>query len=558
MSNVRNRPCWIPTRPTLKRAPHLKALAALATAIALLLPMGPVASESLRNLTRGDHVVESALMVGHPQLDSGAYYAVHGVSAEAGDFVHLVVSSIAFDTWLMVSGPDGFRLENDDRSPYSTDSELRFQAPATGFYRIVVTSFAPGMVGPWRMDIWHRRDGEVVPSIAVVPGTAVVTIPTGGHGSPISATAVPEGATVHEGELLPGTEQLSSGEFINRYPYEAQAGDAAVVTLTSSAFDTYLLVTGPNGFQEDNDDAPGMGTNSRLELHFPEAGTYWIGVTSYAPGETGAYRLQITPGSAALERRRGRIFAVAAGVAHYPHSSDLRGTDDDAVKLFEALRRTGLLAPESTLLVNHQVTREGLDTVARRVASAAGPDDVFLFFFSGHGNQVPARSTDELNGYDETIEAVDGPILDDEVAAWFDLSEARLSIIVLDSCFAGGFARDVISGPGRMGIFSSEEDVLSMVADRFEAGGYLSHFLQEALLGAADREPRDGVITVGELIHYLRDRWASDGPQRRVDTGDGARTYQHLVIERGGVSIRDVVLYDLPADTTERAEGVLH
>ncbi|NIR99882.1 MAG: hypothetical protein GWN99_02225, partial [Gemmatimonadetes bacterium] len=53
--------------------------------------------------------------------------------------------------------------------------------------------------------------------------------------------------------------------------------------------------------------------------------------------------------------------------------------------------------------------------------------------------------------------------------------------VVLDACFSGGFAKDVISAPGRMGLFSSEEDVTSSVAAKFRAGGYLAVFLADAV-----------------------------------------------------------------------------
>ena len=97
---------------------------------------------------------------------------------------------------------------------------------------------------------------------------------------------------------------------------------------------------------------------------------------------------------------------------------------------------------------------------------------MFLFFYSGHGAYVEGRR--ELDGRDETLYVSDGHITDDQVSVWFDSVNARLGVIALDSCFSGGFARDVISAPGRMGIFSSEEDVTSNVAERFQAGGYLS------------------------------------------------------------------------------------
>jgi len=58
-------------------------------------------------------------------------------------------------------------------------------------------------------------------------------------------------------------------------------------------FDTYLILRAPSGRQRDNDDAPGMGTDSMLDQTLDETGTYRVMVTSYQPGTTGSYTLTV-------------------------------------------------------------------------------------------------------------------------------------------------------------------------------------------------------------------------------------------------------------------------
>ncbi len=118
---------------------------------------------------------------------------------------------------------------------------------------------------------------------------------------------------------------------------------------------------------------------------------------------------------------------------------------------------------------------------------------------------------------------------------------ARMSLIVLDSCFAGGFSRNVVVRPGVVGLFSSEEDLTSQVAGKFEAGGYLSHFLRTGLSGEANLDG-DDMITAGELTTYLRRKFAADVQDVASETMDGQRSYQNLVVERGGVQVDDVVM----------------
>ena len=193
------------------------------------------------------------------------------------------------------------------------------------------------------------------------------------------------------------------------------------------------------------------------------------------------------------------------------------------------------------LLTNAQATRASVTSAIQRVAAQAGPDDVFLFFFSGHGVQHPTTSDRELDGQSEHLVLRDGEISDVELARMLGNVRARLSLVVLDACFSGGFAREVVNRPGVMGVFSSEEDLTSMVADRFQAGGYLSHFLRTGLAGRAD-ENGDRLVTAGELATYLRRQFRSEVHGVEAETSDGQRNYQNLVIDRGGVQVDDVVI----------------
>lgn len=94
-----------------------------------------------------------------------------------------------------------------------------------------------------------------------------------------------------------------------------------------------------------------------------------------------------------------------------------------------------------------------------------------------------------------------------------------------------------------MGLFSSEEDVTSQVAFKFQAGGYLSVFFDEAIReGYADK---DGEVTAIELSQYLHGRYRADvkssGTTSYVRTSGPQSAYQHLVVDRGGVGPYNVL-----------------
>ncbi|HEX8470308.1 MAG TPA: caspase family protein, partial [Brevundimonas sp.] len=248
---------------------------------------------------------------------------------------------------------------------------------------------------------------------------------------------------------------------------------------------------------------------------------------------------------------------IMVGVSDYGDDDmNLPYTDEDASKLAETLRREGVLNPSSVTLTNAQATVAGVRQAFQRVAQQAGPNDMFLFFFSGHGDQTEGNVSDvsafEPDGRTESIVLRDGEISDFEMARLFGTLRTRLSLLVLDSCYSGGFARNVVDRPGVMGLFSSEEDLTSAVADKFEAGGYLAHFLRTGLSGDADGDG-DAMVTAGELTTYLRRQFTNQVENVEAETSEGQRNYQNLVIDRGGVQIDDVILR---LGTTNQARGV--
>ena len=199
-------------------------------------------------------------------------------------------------------------------------------------------------------------------------------------------------------------------------------------------------------------------------------------------------------------------------------------------------------------LVDRQATRANVVRALEEVSRTAGPDDLFVFFFSGHGDRTDrsSRQAADPDGLDETITLYDDDITDDEMNRLLAPIRARV-LFALDSCFAGGFSKDVISSPRRMGLFSSEEDVTSGVADKFRAGGYLSKFLFDGIAEQRADKDKDGAITAIELSQYLHDRYRADVKSSKAVTDNFVSTsgrdtgYQHLVVDRGSIAPFEVL-----------------
>ena len=464
------------------------------------------------------------------QRRSGKFEDVYMMDGHRGQRVQLDLSSDAFDSYLVVTGPEGFNLANDDQDGADTlNSRIILQFPTDGAYRISATTFRSGETGAYRLQ-------------ASAPAANVAVT------APVAALPIAIGAAIN-GRLAQGDGRRSDGSFEDRYRFHASRGQRVTIALGSDKMDVVLRLARPDGTEDVSDDThlPNgeTSTDSRLDTVLAEDGDYVITATSYRANQSGDYHLTLAP-SPGHPRQIGvpggaRVIALLVGVSEYGgRINDLPNTDDDAQQLYNSLRTAGLLHPASIVLTNAEATTKNVRDAFARAAAAAGPNDTFLFFFSGHGDQVDVRaSAAELDGRSETIELRDAAMSDAELAPLFASVHGRLAIVALDSCFSGGF-RNLISRPNVMGLFSSEEDLTSLVASQFKAGGFLAYFLREGLTGAAD-DDGDHIVTAGELSTYVRRRFRREG-DIPATTREDENNYQNILVERGGLQIEDVVV----------------
>ncbi|MEC7520774.1 MAG: caspase family protein [Myxococcota bacterium] len=495
--------------------------------------------------------IEGSLAEGDTTLQSGEYMDEHTFEWPAGSRVHLEAQSDDFDTYLIVHPPSGAQRDNDDMVPGQTlNAGMDLQVEQGGRYRVVVTSYRPGETGRYAL-VLRGAPSTGTGSAPQANGSGATATPTPTPTPTPTATPTPAGARTETGTLAQGDRTLQSGELADTFTMSFTPQSAVQIRLESSDFDTYLIVRSPSGHQEDNDDlTPGQSLNSGLDIPVAEPGDYTITVTSYRPGETGSYRLVVTEGQsvvapppstgpAAAPGETGRVWGLFAGITDYPGSvNDLPECANDARKLAEAVRNQGNMpSGQEFLLTDGQATTANLRQAMQTIAQRIRPDDVLVFFYSGHGGQTDSSTdTRELDRQDEYLLLHDGRMMDDELGQLFDGVNARVALVAIDACFAGGFAKDVITRPGRVGMFSSEEDVTSAVAGRFQAGGYLSHFLRLGINGEADNDPHNAILTVGELTHYTWRQFGQHASDVRMSMG-----YQHLVVDRGAVHTTEVL-----------------
>lgn len=87
-----------------------------------------------------------------PSPVSGSVYDDYLFVGLAGQAIDISVNSADFDTYLLLIGPEGELVaENDDIAPDNRDSAIATELPMTGNYLVIVTSFVPEERGAYTL-----------------------------------------------------------------------------------------------------------------------------------------------------------------------------------------------------------------------------------------------------------------------------------------------------------------------------------------------------------------------------------------------------------------------
>ncbi len=116
-------------------------------------------------------------------------------------------------------------------------------------------------------------------------------------------------------------------------------------------------------------------------------------------------------------------------------------------------------------------TREALGSALSKLAKRVGPEDRFVFFYTGQANIAGGELRINLPGPDVTHE---------ELGAWLDRIDAGESLVILD-CPQAGFAIKRLTSPTRIVICAARSD--QPYATRF------SDFFVPALTDPAEYSP---------------------------------------------------------------------
>jgi tetratricopeptide (TPR) repeat protein len=112
--------------------------------------VSPLKQGGNRELLNATGVLET----NDPQLNDGSYFDVHTFEGQSGQIVTITLESADFDTFLILLDPNSNpQNTNDDANADSTNSAISQALPMDGVYSVVVTSYEPGAVGTYRLQV---------------------------------------------------------------------------------------------------------------------------------------------------------------------------------------------------------------------------------------------------------------------------------------------------------------------------------------------------------------------------------------------------------------------
>ena len=164
-------------------------------------------------------------------------------------------------------------------------------------------------------------------------------------------------------------------------------------------------------------------------------------------------------------RAAPQMRALLVGVADYPDAaSRLDGPVNDVFSVSAALQDLGFPADGIRVVLNDRATAAGIRERLKWLLANARPGDTLVFFYAGHGAQIPGYGRDaEVDRLDECLAPYDfdwsrgRAITDDEFCALYSQLpyEAQFTAM-FDCCHAGGMAR---SGGARARGLSPPDDI---------------------------------------------------------------------------------------------------
>ncbi|MEM7700169.1 MAG: caspase family protein [Verrucomicrobiota bacterium] len=211
-------------------------------------------------------------------------------------------------------------------------------------------------------------------------------------------------------------------------------------------------------------------------------------------------------------------YAVLAAVEDYSAAgaSNLPGCIND-MKAVEAMLVDHFDFPRGNIvsLADSRVSKQELISALRKLVAKAAPGDVVVFYFSGHGTQVPDLNDDEDDRLDEVLVTADFDfqdenswLRDDDLRAIFSGLRTKRALVMIDACHSGTGTR----GMGSDGVQVIEKQIRLDYVDMLGRGA------EEGNALAKDAGPLSHVLISGSRANEYSALLVIDGVGRSLFT----------------------------------------
>ncbi len=242
-------------------------------------------------------------------------------------------------------------------------------------------------------------------------------------------------------------------------------------------------------------------------------------------------------------------YALIVGISQYKEMPALQYADRDAIAFAEFVRSQGTPDSNIKLFLNEDASRLNIVDELYRLSQMAKPQDLFYFYFGGHGDLEANVSNENtlLLLHDAPIKSYftgDAFLQVSELKNWLSaLSKKQVQIVfIADACHSGGL---IGGNEGQVRtqkvleenwsnvtkILSSQANELSLEGQQWGGGrGLFSYHLVNGLIGKADAD-QNNMVSLEELNTYLLNnvtKEASPNLQTSLVLGEKISCWQKL------------------------------
>jgi len=183
-------------------------------------------------------------------------------------------------------------------------------------------------------------------------------------------------------------------------------------------------------------------------------------------------------------------------------------TSENAMMMLKILEDAGI--EDITRLANLDATQENVRNAIKEVGERCDENDIFFFFYSGHGNPMPDQDGDEADGSDEAmcLPRSDGTcdeqswLRDDDFSSDVSDVTAGSKLIILDCCHSGtmlDFEKEIWEGQHAISIVGCKDKQESAAMGGGTRGGAFTKSVNAAVRSLGDAEH----VSVGHIFNTI-------------------------------------------------------